>query len=399
MPAPRSKNQRTELTAKGKLAGSNSQSVFSDAPKPPPNYFARREQYRLLILCAMLMLVLVMMNEVRKPEMWKWMWANEPVANNSQPDLGEAEPGSPRLANPQPANGLRDAPIDTLSPNKPDGNLSVDGFRAIQSRTPADHADESPAADLLPGITAELLATIEDNSLMRVAENEAWQMILGTLKTTTQAELESRSLGYVSFAQLFRQTDSYRGQVVTVRGTVRRGERVVPRSNDNGIDELFRWIVEPAGPSNAPIFVYTLENPGNIQLGDDLREEAKFAAICFKRLAYAAGDGTRIAPVLLAKTVTWIPRPVVQPVQLPSGPTVAVTLAGLLLLAAATAYLVYRNSIKKHPDTERARQYMDRGVANLDESSILPSVEESLRALGQRDGRPQPTDLGSTHEG
>ena len=52
----------------------------------PPNYFSRREQYRLLVMCGMLMLVLVMMNEVRKPQMWRWMWAGSDLAEVEQGD-------------------------------------------------------------------------------------------------------------------------------------------------------------------------------------------------------------------------------------------------------------------------------------------------------------------------
>ena len=41
--------------------------------KPPPNYSSRRVQLRLLVLVSMFMLIVVMMDKVRDPQMWMWM--------------------------------------------------------------------------------------------------------------------------------------------------------------------------------------------------------------------------------------------------------------------------------------------------------------------------------------
>ena len=40
-------------------------------------------------------------------------------------------------------------------------------------------------------------------------------------------------------------------------------------------------------------------------MGDNMREDAEFTGFFFKRLAYVAKDGSRTAPLLLAKTATW----------------------------------------------------------------------------------------------
>lgn len=334
----------------------------SQRPTPPPNYFARKEQYRLLILCSMLMLVLVMMNEVRKPEMWDWMWAgdaNQTVANANQQDQ---------------------TPIDTRVKDRRKPSVPANAFR-VAKRDQNQVANVEHGEAMLPSITPELLSPIEDNSILRVAENDAWQTVLGVLRDTPQDDLLARSVGNVSFAQLFRQTEIYRGRVVSIRGTIRRAERITTRENENGIEALFRWIVEPAGPSNAPIVIYSLDKPAEFKVTDDLREDATFTGVFFKRWAYAAGDGTRIAPLILAKTASWQPKPPPTPVKLPAAPIVAATLAGLALLATGIAAFVYRNSNAKHPDVERARRYTSRDVDKLDDSDVLPSVAQSLQQL------------------
>jgi hypothetical protein len=63
---------------------------FESAPggggKRPPNYFSRRVQYRLLLLVSMFMLVLVMMERVRDPRMWDWLWSGEQPAAAPPPE-------------------------------------------------------------------------------------------------------------------------------------------------------------------------------------------------------------------------------------------------------------------------------------------------------------------------
>jgi hypothetical protein len=207
--------------------------------------------------------------------------------------------------------------------------------------------------------------------------------MLGVLQTTPQSVIVAQSLGNVSFAQLFRQTDVYRGRVVNIQGTVRRAESITPRENENNIDQLFRWIVEPSGPSNAPIVVYSIEKPTEFMIGNDLREEVSFSAICFKRWAYAAGDGTRIAPLLLAKTATWQPEPPPKPIQLPSFPVVLAMLLGLSGIAVGIAAMVYRSSVATSPDVERLRRPLDR-VDELNDNEVLPTVSEALQQMSEQ---------------
>ena len=342
--------------------------------RPPPNYLSRKEQYRLFVLCTSLMLVLVMMNEARKPTNWKWLWAGE------SPETQSSEPIDTRL---------------DITKRK----LSPDAFQALarpelarpELARPELARPESTAADsgtlesakLPPGITSEMLEAIEDNTVLRVAENDAWYAMLGILKDTDSSELESYSSGNVGFAQLFQQSNIYRGKVVRTQGTAHRVEAITPRSNPAGIEQLFRWIIEPAGPSNAPIVVYTLEKPDGFEVGDDLREEVTFTGFFFKRWAYAAGDGTRIAPLLLARNADWKRREPVARVEPPSGSTILMLLLGLSVVAGAIAAVVYRSTLIRRPEIERIRA-AEGDVVRFDEDEVLPSVGESLNQIASR---------------
>lgn len=324
----------------------------ADARRPPRNYFSRKEQYRLFMLCATLMLVLVLMNEARKPQNWNWLWAGENVASN--------EP-----------------PIDTR--RQPETQIPVDGFRTSRSiATP----DETPQMDgIASPVTAELLATIEDNSVLNSNENDAWYAMLGYLNSNSQTAIDEQSVGATSFAQLFRQTEFYRGKVVTVRGTTHRIESITPRPNEAGITELTRWIIEPSGPSNAPIVIYSIEKPDGIELGD-VREEIEVNGLCFKRWAYAAGDGTRIAPLLLAKSIRWTPVAPVETIELPSAPSAIGIFAALGTLAVAIAFVVYRSSAAPGSQVDRVRAAAAKPVV-INEDEVLAPVSESLQEIAE----------------
>ena len=323
------------------------------APKQPPNYFSRGEQYRLFVLCAALMLVLWMMNEARKPKNWDWLWAGD-------------RPATPKV----------ETPIDTrlLTTEVP---LPSDGFRAKRPNELTTSGDETLNANFLPGLEPELLTSVEDNTLLKASDSEAWYAILSLLRNAREAEVQAASMGPVSFAQLFRQTEVYRGRVVSVGGTAHRIESLTSPDNRAELTHLYRWIVEPSGPSNAPLVVYTLEKPAGLAPGDDLREEVKFAAVCFKRWVYEAGDGARIAPLLLAKTATWMRPAPAEPVKLPSAVAMAGLFVALSVVAGAAALLVYRNSVRQRPEVQRVRAANVSPIQPRDED-VLPSVTESL---------------------
>ena len=54
--------------------------------KPPRNYLAASSQLRLLTMVGMLMLVLYLMKEARKPERWAWMWGGQRPAAMENPE-------------------------------------------------------------------------------------------------------------------------------------------------------------------------------------------------------------------------------------------------------------------------------------------------------------------------
>jgi len=55
--------------------------------RPPPDYLARRTQYRILALVGSLFLILFLMEQARKPENWRWMWTIGGGQVPAEPDV------------------------------------------------------------------------------------------------------------------------------------------------------------------------------------------------------------------------------------------------------------------------------------------------------------------------
>ncbi len=218
---------------------------------------AAGEQRRLLLLVLSLGLVAVLAGEARKPQHWHWLTA---------PDGATA--------------------------NASTGSVAAEGGR-------------QPSEQYFDGVQPRLFEAIRDNTTYRHAEREAWFHLLDILKRTDEATLRQESIGRVSFAQLFAQSDAYRGQLVSVRGTVRRAHRLSAPENDCGVAGYFRTWIQPADHRASPIVAYCLSLPEGFPIGMDILAEAEITGFYFKRWAYKAQDGLRTAPALLARTVHW----------------------------------------------------------------------------------------------
>jgi hypothetical protein len=160
-------------------------------------------------------------------------------------------------------------------------------------------------------LDAVFLSAIRDNTVFRPTEMDAWFRLLERLSRSGSVELQSASAGTVGFGQLFKQPDVYRGRLVTVQGTVRRAEFKVAPDNLYGIDGYYMLWLQPVS-ANSPIVIYSLEIPdrfpanraakaGGSQV--DLDEDIVVTGYFFKRWAYPAQDGTRLAPVILARSL------------------------------------------------------------------------------------------------
>ncbi len=452
--------------------------------RPPPDYLSRSVQRKLLLLGGLLFLVLLMMQEARKPERWHWLWAlQEPTAavpqdelpdtrvreadrrgegrfdqgplvhvqpeeaDASPPSLPEAEqdvpPGQPqptakqraerdawaqqwnslsgderdvlmrglrqgRLGEPLPADdddawqelmtaldqgwqryletaraaisgedtGLTDAErqawtgvIDEL-----DAEWQHDVSPALTALNPAQPPSEEVQTvlrELQTALDAMLLHTIADNTVFRPSEKDIWFRLLEDLAVRDPHELRDDSTGTVGFVQLYRQPDQYRGQLVTIKGTARLAHYRHAPENLYGIPGYYMVWIQPVA-ANSPIVVYCLELPPEFPdvramerqgQSPELDEDLEVTGYFFKRWAYRAQDGTRLAPLLLAKSPTWTarPLPITDRGSLPGWGYWIAMLAGTALLGIGCAGCLYWFTSRPTRPTSRSTAKLSGG--------------------------------------
>jgi hypothetical protein len=145
--------------------------------RPPPDYLARRTQYRIFALVGSLFLVFFLMEQARKPENWRWIW----TAGGGQVPA-EVDVDTRLRAPPEPnEGGQRAGPL----------LISADGEASLPAREqpnaageeklePAPQADGSRASKIQPDSEAES-ARPDTSEALRQARHDLWSRLLESL--------------------------------------------------------------------------------------------------------------------------------------------------------------------------------------------------------------------------
>jgi hypothetical protein len=261
----------------------------------------------------------------------------------------------------------------------------------IDSRTLTE-ADELALRGLEQTLLKLTRTRIEDDTIFRPAEREIWFHELARVRDTPAPELREESLGQVAYLQLFHQPDDYRGQVVTLKGTVKLAYRVRAPENYLGIEQYYVFWLHPAGGPTSPVVVYALgAPPGFPEIKDKdldrettpLSEELAVTGVFFKRWAYLAKDGTETytAPLVLANVPQWTPAPAIitaaERMPLTLGNLAAVFAATMVLALLVGLVLFRMASIRRPPTSDEPPADM----AALRDVELKPTANEALREM------------------
>ncbi|MCA9147159.1 MAG: hypothetical protein KDB05_30490 [Planctomycetales bacterium] len=269
-------------------------------------------------------------------------------------------------------------------------NLLGRALRAVLDDRPWTEL-EREALGKLQGTLDELaLAAIRDDMVWRPEEQTAWFRSFEKLLAMNDRELKQQSLGNVGFVQLFRQTNEYRGKLVTVQGTAELAYYVPAPKNDLGIERYYVFWLRPSDGADSPLVAYALKLPdGFPTVGNDhtdLREEMTFTGYFFKRWAYGAHDGIRTAPLLLANQPTWQPTPDILSAKRPAPGTIIAAVLAIALLAISIARWVYKSSnARVAPRPVSAHAPTPKQFAAMAEKKIGPTITEALQKRSEHD--------------
>lgn len=298
----------------------------------PPRYFATR-QHRLAALFVVIVLGLVL-GLSRDWRQLKWLFQPSPA------DTQQA--GRP----------AKDFAVDTrVSPRSLEHE---EPGTFISPAAPAEaKLEPPPSSRYFRGVMPNYLEAVRDDSPFSNLEKDAWFNLLDVLNKTELESLKKASKGPVTFVQLYRQSDEYRGELITVRGTLRRVYPVAAPKNDRGIKSYYQaWLTPDDNPSSVEV-VYCLRLPSKCPTGENLSETVELTGFYFKRWLYHAQDTLRTAPVILAPTVEWQKRPVLvrQSDQSP-GMLLAIFAGTALCAVVLVGILHFRTRRVRKPPTE-----------------------------------------------
>lgn len=316
---------------------------------PAPSYFSGGQQRRLLLLVLSLGLVVFLMREAGQPDRWKWF---EVLA-----------PGPGQVSD-------ADAVDTRLPPVEPDGRA------AATVRAAAEDADKVPLAGadqrFFPGVEAGLLGRVRDDTIFRKQDYESWFNLCRVLQDTPAAAIRAASTGPATFLQLYQQPAAYRGELVTIAGTVRRASYRAAPQNDQGIEGYHQVWLQASGTSSSLLVVFVLELPPGFPTGDGLEAEVTLTGFFFKRWAYAAQDTIRTAPVVLARTLEWQqPAAVATARQTSWWPYLGAAIVGTVLALLAVRFRTPRN--------QALDRYTDDSVGDIEPPPIDRMAVESFQ--------------------
>ncbi len=240
-----------------------------------------------------------------------------------------------------------DHPVDTRLRTP-----ATDVGPAVSVATPEDRSAEPLTGAFFAGVDPGKLASIRDDRTYLREERGAWLNLLDVLAQADPAALNKASLGRVTFAQLFAQPDVYRGKLVQVQGQVVRAQAARLAEPRGELQQYYQlWLRLDDNP-HVPLVVHCLHLPADFPQGPQISEEARVTGFFYKRWAYPAQDGPRVAPLILAKDVQWMRGPAPAPVDdRPQGLSVAIVLAGAVVMALWIAITVWgkgRRRVRAH---------------------------------------------------
>ncbi len=241
------------------------------------------------------------------------------------------------------------------------------------------------------------LLRIEDDTLfLRPAEREIWLRLQARVRDSDRQTIRKSSVGQVGYLQLYRQPNEYRGQAVTIRGTVKYAYRAAASDNYLGVKEHFILWIMPAGGPTSPIVVYALDVPAGFPaIGDGaenmtkLHEDVEVTGYFLKRGAYLGKDGTYTAPLVLANVPQWNRQEVAlsDTARFSFGPPWLVPSVIAALLIAGLIFAVAWWRIRRVEAESHAIAAGAGGPPKFDQLVLGASTHEALRELEQQERR------------
>lgn len=343
-------------------------------------YLNRGDQKRLLVLVGMIAMIVFSIEFAARPSSWYWLTGRPADAEPAGDDKKEA---------PRPVEKI------DFRPDMKEPSLGPQVIRVIGGHTPADADRYKPGNDSSESanqeehelkLAPELIELIRDNAVgIRESERELYYYLLAKTRDVPAKKLESASRRSIAFAVLMNESQDRLGEIITVKGELRRLTAIPAGKNEFGIETIWEgWIFNTDSGLN-PYCIRMTSIPEGIPTGQDLGSGVivKVTGYFLKRYGYPAQqDRLHVAPLVLAKNVQWYQK---RPSSVPDDLGIVPYVLGFAgVLGVTISILLYRfRSSDRDFEKNHLRRLSAAPAGAIDAISNLPTVEveESLRQL------------------
>lgn len=345
-----------------------------------PSYFSRRDQVRLFRLISALGVILLAMLYASRESTWYWLTG-------------------PPTDQPQQAQHL-DPDRDVDFSVKEEPALKPGEFRSEPQAELAIPEAVNPRLDngeYDVRVDPRLLKQVTDSvSGIRPYEANALYYLLAKAASIPQNVLEQSAEAAPPFVVVMNESSKYRGQLMTVKGQLKRLVPLKVDENKFGVKKLYEGWFFSRDSGTHPWRVLCTQLPADIPRGPDLKDmpAVQITGYYFKKYGYASqGAKLQTAPLLIARQIRWIPP--AQTSQAPSSSGAVKYIVALFLVISITlAFLIWRFTIS---DQQFARsktaKLMERPEMSMDHLNDIETVDigDVLKQLGQNDQQPDST--------
>lgn len=337
-----------------------------------PSYFSRRDQVRLFRLVVAIGVIFIAMHFASKPSNWYWLTGrpeNEPA--NQQADIPNRE-------------------IDFSV--KQESELKPDEFRS--EPMPEINVPETVKTQLKNGeydvrIDPKILNSVSDSTLgIRKHEAGSLYYLLAKAASIPQNVLEQSAEAAPPFVVVMTESSKYRGQLITVKGRLKKLTSLPVSENSYGIQSLYEGWFFSKDSGTHPWRVLCTKLPEGIPRGDNLKEmpSIQITGYYFKKYGYPSAAGKlQTAPLLIARQIRWFPP---SKAQTRSSSGAAKYMISLFLIISITlAFMIWRFSINDqkfaHSKTAKLIQQSDISLENLKDIKTV-DIKDVLKQMEQQ---------------
>ncbi len=343
-------------------------------------YLSRGDQKRLLVLVGMIAMIVFSIEFAARPSSWYWLTGRPADAEPA----GEKKTEAPRLVE----------KID-FRPDMKESTLGPQVIRVVSGHSPADADRYKPGSDFSESagtaehelkLAPELIEQIRDNAVgIRESERELYYYLLAKTRDVPATALADASRPSIAFAVLMNESKKLLGEIITVKGELRRLAPIPAGKNEFGIETIWEGWLFNADSGLNPYCVRMTSIPKGIPTGQELGPGVvvNVTGYFLKRYGYPAQqDRLHVAPLILAKNVRWFQQ---RPTTVPDDMGIVPYILGFSgIMAVTISILLYRF---RSSDREFEKKHLRRLTAAPEGAiaaiSDLPTfeLEESLRQL------------------